>query len=580
MTLMTLHDDVKKLFKITAPPKIHKSPFLRHRATSALTRAKRPTRPQSRNSQQKMLPPTGPRVNTQPPILPLSKPPPRACTCVCHKVFRIDTPTCLQNYLGAIIIAHSGFSPITSQCTDPYCRHPETPFGSLTLYFPPWFLNRALNMVISYASSPEFLVRIPQVLPADHAMFRYARSGNVEGVRSLLASRQATPFDITSNWGQSALRLAVSYNRLEVCKALLAENADPYFADRTHLSAFDVAWDRILGNATTKDNQTQLQGLFSNTAMLDQRGFTRLHKVVLGLLNLDLLPELKESSQIAIDKTDSAGRTALSWAATRGDHDSVKVLLKHHANLQIPSRNGSTPLHWAVQSSSPLAVKLLLEAGAEVNRPNNRGYTPLHFAASKRDDSQVIELLLRFMADRDAKTNHGDTALMNAARANHPNNVIYLMEHGANLDLQNKDGMTALLYALYFNSHQCLRLLLKSNANQALCTKEGSSLLHLAAVYADLQSLEILRSEPPRGQSPSAPRDDGLSPSQLADNRADVSISWKKAFANLSCLVLQASDRDHSYRSDKSDDDEFFDALEDPEEPAGLKDGLSFVIEV
>ncbi|KAK3370925.1 ankyrin repeat-containing domain protein [Lasiosphaeria ovina] len=274
-------------------------------------------------------------------------------------------------------------------------------------------------MALSCAGTPEFLIRIPTVLVADHAIFRYARSGHVEGVRWLLASRQSTPFDITSNWGQSALRFAVSYNRLGVYGLLLAKKADPYFADKTHF----------------QEDQTQLRELFSNTNMLDQRGFTRLHKTVLGLLQLGLASELEQSSQLAIDKTDMAGRTLLSWATTGGDHSTVQVLLKYGANFHMASLNGSTPLHWAVQSSSLTAVRLLLGAGAEVHKPNNKGYAPLHFAAPKRSDPETLELLLRFGANPDAQTHHGDTPIMNAARANHYKNFAFLMKNGASLNL-------------------------------------------------------------------------------------------------------------------------------------------------
>jgi ankyrin repeat protein len=295
--------------------------------------------------------------------------------------------------------------------------------------------------------------------------------------------------------------------------------------------------------------------------MLDQRSFTKLHKAVLGLLCLDLRSELELLSQIAIDKTDSDSRTALTWAATRGDHDSVKLLLKYRADFRIASRNGSTPLHWAVQSPSLIAVDSLLNAGAEVDRFNNRGYTPLHFAASKQNDPRVLELLLSFQANIDAQTYHGDTALMNAARANHDGNVAYLIEHGANLDLQNKDGVTALLYAVCFNSHKCLKLLIQSPADRTLRTKEGNSFFHLLAIYSDLESLEILCSQPPRDQSLDLPRADGLSPSQLAEKRENVLPSWRMTFSKLCSLVLDSEEDEARLCTNDSDDETFHDAV-------------------
>jgi ankyrin repeat protein len=314
--------------------------------------------------------------------------------------------------------------------------------------------------------------------------------------------------------------------------------------------------------STTQTRPGSVNQVFSDTNKLDKRSFTNLHKAVVGLLPLDLKSELQRLSQVAIDKPDADGRTALSRAAIRGVQRAVGLLLAHHANFHIPSRNGSAPLHWAVQSLNPLAVELLLNSGANVSQANNRGYTPLHFAAAKQNNPAVLQLLCSFGANMDVRTRQGDSPLMNAARANNPGNVAYLVKVGCHLNLQNKDGMTPLAYALCFNSHDCLDVLLRSAADQALRRNEGSSLLHLAAIYADQRSLEILGELGElQGVVANVVRGDGSSALQLAEWRAGVDSSWKKVFRRVYELVTEKGWSIEGSASD-TEEERLYDAIE------------------
>lgn len=134
--------------------------------------------------------------------------------------------------------------------------------------------------------------------------------------------------------------------------------------------------------------------------------------------------------------------TPLLWAAKYGHRDAIKLLLDYGANIEVVDKVGSTPFYRAVkyenfdvaktlleagasikskdddillravQSSNPLDLcKLLLEKGANVE--GAKGFykrTPL-FWACVEEKLDVIQLLLQYGADVDARDKSGETPL-------------------------------------------------------------------------------------------------------------------------------------------------------------------------
>ena len=76
-------------------------------------------------------------------------------------------------------------------------------------------------------------------------------------------------------------------------------------------TAFDWAWDTILEASQNETTVKTLRQLFPDTDnRLEERQFTRLHQIVLGLNGRDLEAELIDS-QTNINAVDSRGKTAL-----------------------------------------------------------------------------------------------------------------------------------------------------------------------------------------------------------------------------------------------------------------------------
>lgn len=68
---------------------------------------------------------------------------------------------------------------------------------------------------------------------------------------------------------------------------------------------------------------------------------------------------------------DSAGYSALHYAALNGHTDCVRVLLTHDALPNLPDSRGSSPLHLAAWAGHQEIVKLLL---TQYNRPANPNF--------------------------------------------------------------------------------------------------------------------------------------------------------------------------------------------------------------
>lgn len=122
---------------------------------------------------------------------------------------------------------------------------------------------------------------------------------------------------------------------------------------------------------------SEIRAIFPNSPSVDeQRKFTRIHKTVLRILHLDLEKQLLYNRS-TIDDEDEHGKTALSWAAARGDSKSVETLLRYGASSHISDRIGQGPLRQSIKSHDASCTKLLLAYGAKVDQTDNWRQTAL-----------------------------------------------------------------------------------------------------------------------------------------------------------------------------------------------------------
>ena len=120
---------------------------------------------------------------------------------------------------------------------------------------------------------------------------------------------------------------------------------------------------------------------------------------------------------------DFTGQTPFLRAALSADTTTMRLLVEHGADPNLPTLAGTTPLmaaagvNWVVAQtyteSIPArldAVKLCLGLGADVNATNSMGLTAL-LGAVNRGSNDIIELLVARGARLDIKDKEGRTPL-------------------------------------------------------------------------------------------------------------------------------------------------------------------------
>lgn len=100
-----------------------------------------------------------------------------------------------------------------------------------------------------------------------------------------------------------------------------------------------------------------------------------------------------------MDHADLYGRTALSWAVTKGDFDeTAKLLIERGADVNRADSDGFTPLMRAVLMEHLRCVDALIRDGADPNIvPPERGKNAFQVAAERGSDrlKKLIEILQR-----------------------------------------------------------------------------------------------------------------------------------------------------------------------------------------
>lgn len=134
------------------------------------------------------------------------------------------------------------------------------------------------------------------------------------------------------------------------------------------------------------------------------------------------------------DLADKEGRTALMWAAQRGNSAVLKVMLEREVELQAADKQGATgthtPLPW-LSRCQPLPSSL----------------PPALHAASLAGHAACSQLLLQHGADMDAVDQNGHTPLFRACERGHTEAVVVLLNAGAAVGLLDAGGRSCLHWA-------------------------------------------------------------------------------------------------------------------------------------
>jgi hypothetical protein len=141
-----------------------------------------------------------------------------SCSCTCHSGYRYQSPSFLKEFTGQLFLGYLSTPAFPTRCNKRSCNSQQSFSLKVTYCFPYWFLSKVFCIVADKYSSgiwkTKFEVRRQISWGQNDNILRFALHGNVDGVKSLLLSRQASVLDIDPHHGSTALH--VSHYRFNV----------------------------------------------------------------------------------------------------------------------------------------------------------------------------------------------------------------------------------------------------------------------------------------------------------------------------------------------------------------------------
>lgn len=389
-------------------------------------------------------------------------------------------------------------------------------------------------MTTTAFGTPNLNLKVRRVVSEMSDLFRLSRFGDVEGCQTLFSKQQASPDDVNPIGGWTALHFAVDHGSVEFCRLLIQQGADPNWEDASGMTAIEIARRNVLQPRVAPRAAEIYSVLIPRAEHLQERYFSRLHELVLGLSAGDIEEEIK-SNPSSVEAVDTYGWTPLHWAVRRDDAHALDILLRNGADPFVETGDDqASPIHLAARADSASCVQRLLQArykgkAVEINGWDQRGRTPLRIAAGN-----------------------------NCVACTH-----LLVQMGAEVDNLDRQNETALLSAVYESAHETIPILIKAGASTKAMTRSGNSILHFAANESDLRTLTLLTRARMYGVDPDAKNYDGLTARDLAVNRIGAPHGFIEAFDRLIASITDAENWSPMLSASIMSDQESFKSFEE-----------------
>jgi serine/threonine-protein phosphatase 6 regulatory ankyrin repeat subunit B len=199
--------------------------------------------------------------------------------------------------------------------------------------------------------------------------------------------------------------------------------------------------------------------------------------------DVQAVKQILQNDPSLVTGTDSGGFTIFGVVASEGRLDLAQLLLSDHADVNIRDRFRGTPVYWAAISGQAEMVKFLVANKADINAANEYGNTALHDICSRgavgNAPDDMVRLLLSLHADVDAKNDLGGTPLDEALI--HKNLVELMLPYRANINAKEGNGRTLLHGAAILGQTAVVELLLSKGADIDAKDNDGMTALDLLA---------------------------------------------------------------------------------------------------
>ncbi|XP_052094483.1 ankyrin repeat and SOCS box protein 8-like [Mytilus californianus] len=167
--------------------------------------------------------------------------------------------------------------------------------------------------------------------------------------------------------------------------------------------------------------------------------------------------EIREENRLRLNRE-------MANASKFGRTAQVQKLLQLGADVNFvsPSNFGYTALHHAAREGHTDSVNILLKYGANTEvRDKVEHRTPLHCATARNKTECMDMLITEGGAFIDARDKNNNTALHIAVSVGNVNDVMLLVNRGADKNLKNYKDQTAFVLAAQKRNEDCADILLR-----------------------------------------------------------------------------------------------------------------------
>jgi uncharacterized protein len=234
-----------------------------------------------------------------------------------------------------------------------------------------------------------------------------------------------------------------------------------------------------------------------------------------------LIIQTQQELGLSLNSLGKAGVSPLHLAVTSNCLDLVKILVKHGANIELPTQEKKqTPLMMAASNINYDIMEFLLSSGANPNAVDisnlsafsylvvgtNKNVTDvtsdlsddgydMNFILNKRANEDEIfqkcfQLLLDYKGELDPKGTISLTPLMAAINVDNRKIVETYIENTKDIDLQNHYGNTALHYAVKDNKPWFINDILQKSKAQTIKNNKGQTPFELAIALGKYDAID------------------------------------------------------------------------------------------
>lgn len=299
----------------------------------------------------------------------------------------------------------------------------------------------------------------------------------------MLIKHNANPNEINTK-GMSPLHIAAEAGRIEVLKELLRQGAQMDLQNHIGETPLYVA---------AMNNQKQACRFLLETGIkMELRGFggnTGYHIMAMNG-DVEFFKSMRFDKKVLEEKNND-GYTPLFCAAVKKHHALSVHLINKGADVDVVNKNGQSLFHQFVMNGWIDIMENCISKGVNLAHRDKYGYNVVHYGVFSGSKT-VLEKSLTLNQDINAVSHKNDTPLHSAVIRGNMDTTRILLANNANPDVVNHQERTPLIEAIAQNHFKLAQLLLHNGANPNVTIEKNLEKLAMTIRKPNDALLELL----------------------------------------------------------------------------------------